>query len=126
MLRRHIQKSFFVSNCDIVIDADYADIAEFHKAQKNKITIITSMKNFTIPYGVCGIRKGGALKEIREKPQYHFLVNTGMYILEKSVLSDIPKNRPYNMIELIDGYLKRRLRVGVYPVSERSWVDIGQ
>ncbi len=126
LLKKHIKKTFFVSNCDILIEANYADILKFHKQKKNKITLVSSMKNFTIPYGVCEIEKGGILNNIREKPEYDFLVNTGMYVLEKSVINDVPKNQFYNITDLINDYLGRGEKVGVYPVSDKSWLDMGQ
>jgi len=86
ILQNRIRKTFFVSNCDILIDADYADILKFHKQSKNKITLVTSMKHFTIPYGICEIGDGGALKNINEKPEQDLLVNTGLYVLEPEVL----------------------------------------
>ena len=49
-----------------------------------------------------------------------------MYILEPTVLADIPKNQFYNITDLINDYLKKGEKVGVYPVSEKSWIDIGQ
>lgn len=125
-LKNKIKKTFFVSNCDILIEADYSDVLKFHRQKKNKITVVSSMKNFTIPYGVCRIQNGGILKNIREKPEYDFLVNTGMYVLEPVVLSDIVKNKFYNITDLINDYLKKGERVGVYPVSEKSWLDMGQ
>ncbi len=125
-LKNRINKTFFVSNCDILIEADYADILKFHQQKKNKITLVSSMKNFTIPYGVCEIENGGILKNIREKPEYDFFVNTGMYVLEKEVLADIPKNQFYNITELISDYLKKEEKIGVYPVSEKAWLDMGQ
>lgn len=126
LLRNKIKKTFFVSNCDILIEADYADILRFHLQRKNKITLVSSMKNFTVPYGVCEIRNGGILKGIKEKPEFDFFVNTGMYVLDKDVLEDIPKNKFYNMTDLISDYLKKGERIGVYPVSEKSWLDMGQ
>ncbi|MFA5149155.1 MAG: nucleotidyltransferase family protein, partial [Candidatus Omnitrophota bacterium] len=126
LLKNRIKKTFFVSNCDILIEADYADMLKFHRRRKNKITLVSSMKNFTIPYGVCEIESGGVLRDIREKPEYDFLVNTGMYILEASVLNDIPRNRSYNITDLISDYIGKNENVGVYPVSEKSWLDMGQ
>lgn len=126
LLRNRINKTFFVSNCDILIEADYADMLKFHRQRRNKITLISSMKNFTIPYGVCEIENGGVLKNIREKPEYDFLVNTGMYILDTAVLDDIPNNQVYNITDLISDYIEKKEKIGVYPVSEKSWVDMGQ
>lgn len=125
-LKKRIKKTFFMSNCDIVIEADYADIFKFHQQQNNKITLVSSMKNFTVPYGVCEIKNGGVLKSIHEKPEYNFLVNTGMYVLDLSVLKDIPKDQFYNATDLIIDYIKKKKKIGVYPISENSWVDIGQ
>lgn len=121
-----MKETFFLSNCDILIEADYADILDFHKINKNKITLITSMKQYVIPYGVCEIKNGGDLKRIREKPEYSFLINTGMYVLDPEVLSDIPKNKFYNITDLIIHCMKKKERVGVYPISEQSWIDIGE
>jgi len=126
LLRGKIRKTFFVSNCDVLIEADYADILKFHNERKNKITLVSSMKNFTIPYGVCEIENGGVLKGIREKPEFDFFVTTGMYVLDKTVLKDIPKNKPYNMTDLVGDYLEKGKKIGVYPVSEKSWLDMGQ
>jgi len=125
-LRKKIKGPFFVSNCDILVEADYSDILKFHRQKKNRITLVGSMKNFKIPYGVCEIEHGGILRGIKEKPEYDFFVNTGMYVLDSAVLGDIPRNKPYSMTDLMDDYLEAGERIGVYPVSEKSWVDIGQ
>jgi len=125
-LKNKIKTPFFVSNCDVLIEADYLDILNFHKKNNNAITLIGSMKHYTIPYGVCKLTKGGVLNSIEEKPEYDFLVNTGMYILQPSVLNKIPKNKPYHMTELINACMASGEKVGVYPLSEKSWLDIGQ
>ena len=126
LLKNKIRKTFFVSNCDILIDADYADILRFHRQRKNKITLVSSMKNFTIPYGVCEIENGGDLRNVKEKPEYDLLVSTGLYIFEPEVINDIPKGKCFQATDLIADYLKKGNRIGVYPISERSWLDVGQ
>lgn len=126
LLKNKIKKSVFISNCDILIKADYSDILKFHKDNKNKITIVSSLKHYLIPYGIVEMSLGGVLKEIKEKPEYDFLVNTGMYILEPEVLNHIPNNTFFSMPDLINFYLKNNKKVGVYPISDKSWTDIGQ
>jgi len=126
LLKDIIKETFFLSNCDVLIEADYSDMLNFHMLNKNKITLVTSMKHYTIPYGVCEIKNGGGLKKIIEKPEYDFLVNSGMYILEPEILSDIPRKKFYNIIDLINSYMKRKEKIGVYPISEQSWVDMGE
>ena len=66
------------------------------------------------------------LKEINEKPGYSLLVNTGMYVIQSAVLKIIPKNTYYLMTDLIQDAKGSGLKVGVYPISEKSWIDVGQ
>ncbi len=126
LLKNKIKSAFCLSNCDVLIEADYADILAFHQDNKNKITIVGSVKHYTIPYGVCEIKNGGKLKSIKEKPEYDFLVNTGVYILEPEILNLIPDNQFYNTTDLINDCVKKGENLGVYPISEKSWLDMGQ
>ena len=125
-LKGRIRDSFFVSNCDILIEGDYAKMLKYHKEHKAKITLITSLKHFTIPYGVVELNADSDVKSMIEKPGYDFLVNTGMYILEAEVLNDIPENTFYHMTDLINDYVEKGEKIGVYPVSEGAWLDMGQ
>ena len=63
---------------------------------------------------------------MREKPEYNLLVNTGLYVLEPNVLELIPDNRSFEMSELIAELNKKKMKVGVFPLSEKSWIDVGQ
>ncbi len=119
-------KPFFVSNCDILIKANYADIYKFHIDEKNDFTIIASMIHYKVPYGVCDIENGGALNQLIEKPEYDFLVNAGMYIINPDVLKYIPIDTYYNITDLIEQVKINGGKVGVYPVSENSYYDSGQ
>lgn len=118
--------SFFVSNCDILIEADYADIYESHIRSDNDITIVGAMRHFVVPYGIIEMGDGGWITKLIEKPEYNFLVNTGMYILKKEALSYIPKNEKFDFTDLIKKTQEKGGKIGVYPVSEKSWLDIGQ
>ena len=126
LLKGVINQTFFVSNCDILIDAEYDDILKHHKSSGNKVTVVTSVKNFTIPYGVFRLNENGEINEIQEKPEYSYLINTGMYVLEPEVLNDIPDDEFYNLPDIVEKYMKDKVKVGIYPISEQSWMDMGQ
>ena len=125
-LEGKIDSSFFVSNCDILIKEDYTKIYEYHQKGGFVLTLVASMQNYIVPYGICEIENGGELKNIIEKPQYDFLVNTGMYLLNLEVLQYIPKNRLFHITQLIEKLQKAGNKIGVYPVSKKSWIDVGQ
>lgn len=125
-LKGKIDKPFFVSNCDILIKANYSSILESHISNRNKITIVSSMIHYKVPYGVCEIDKEGDLVCLTEKPEYDFLVNAGMYIIDPEVIENIPDNSFYNITDLINLTKEMGGRVGVFPVSESSYHDSGQ
>ncbi|MFC1504046.1 sugar phosphate nucleotidyltransferase [Spirochaetota bacterium] len=121
-----IKGTFIVSNCDIIVKADYADAYKFHKQNKGIITAISSIQHHTIPYGVIEFGKGGKVKCITEKPEYSFTINTGVYILEKECLKYIKKNKHIDMTTLISKLLADNKKVLTYPVNENDYIDIGQ
>lgn len=118
--------SFFVSNSDIVINADYTDIYDFHKKNHYDITVVSAMRHFVIPYGVMDMTTGGSMKGLTEKPEYDFLVNTGMYVIKRDVLKMLPEKGKFDFTDLLKKTQESGGKVGIYPVSEKSWVDIGQ
>lgn len=126
LFRNQLKESFFLSNCDILVDADYASIYDYHRKQKNKLTIVTSLKNYIIPYGVISISKDSQVISLQEKPENHYLVNTGMYVIEPEILQYIPEGEFYHMTDLIHQCMENGIRVGTYPVSEAAWLDMGE
>jgi len=125
-LQGRVKGTFIVTNCDVIIDCDYAELLHFHKEKEYDMTLVVSMRHFQIPYGVCELESEGALKVIKEKPEYDFLVNTGMYVLNSHVLELIPKNRASSIIDLIEALRSKSGKIGVFPINEKSWIDIGQ
>jgi len=125
LLNDKIKTTFFVSNCDIIIDDDYSEILKYHKQNQNEITVVAALKNYAIPYGTLKTGSSGILKSIQEKPDITFKINTGMYILEPHLINEIPQDELYHITYLIDELLKKNRKVGVFPINEGSWTDIG-
>jgi NDP-sugar pyrophosphorylase family protein len=125
LLKGKINETFFVSNCDILINEDYSEILGYHQENKNEITVVAAMKNYAIPYGTIVTAENGSLVELQEKPNLTFKINSGMYILEPHLLDEIPENTFFHITDLISQVMKRNGRVGVFPVSEKSWTDMG-
>ena len=125
LLKDKIHSTFFVTNCDIIIEQDYSEILNYHYENQNEITVVGAIKNYSIPYGTLTTREDGLLQTIQEKPEIIFKINTGFYILEPHLIKEIPNNRIYHITYLIEKLQQENRRVGVFPVSEKSWIDIG-
>lgn len=126
LMEAELQSTFIVSNCDIIVEANYADIVGFHRSNRNLITLVCSMRHVSIPYGIVEIENGGTLKSIDEKPEYDVLVNTGFYVLEPELIRAIPKGERFDVTHLIGKLRQEQQKIGVYPIGEKSWMDIGE
>ncbi|MBE5851344.1 MAG: CBS domain-containing protein [Lachnospiraceae bacterium] len=118
--------TFFLSNCDILIDEDYSDIYRLHKEQNNIITMVCAIKNVTIPYGVVKMSKDGTPIGLVEKPEMSFMTNTGLYVIDSRFLDYIPRNTFIHITEIIQKCIESDENVGIYPISEENWMDMGQ
>ena len=90
------------------------------------MTLVASLKHHIIYYGVCVLEEDGSLKTIKEKPEYDLMINTGMYVVNPEVRQYIPADTAFDITDLIAALKENNHRVGVYPVSEKAWIDIGQ
>ncbi len=125
-LKDCIRDTFVLTNCDILILDDVRKIVKHHKEEKNQVTMVCSLKNYTIPYGIVKFSEGGEISSFEEKPQLSFYTNTGYYILEPGIFNYINPNEKIGMPDIIERMRKSKLKVGIYPISENAWLDMGQ
>lgn len=126
LLKGRINTTFILTNCDTLIEENYPHIIEEHKKRQNKVTMICSLKNFEIPYGVVEIGENGSIAAIQEKPHYSFFTNTGIYIVEPEIIENIMLDEVIGFPDVIQKAKDAGQNVGVYPINEKSWLDMGQ
>jgi len=126
LLRDTLKTTFFVTNCDILVEHDYREILRQHRDESNEATAVAAVKVLSVPYGVFDCDQSGRLISLREKPDVTFLVNVGLYILEPHLLGEIPPDKPMHITQLLEQVRQRGGRVGLFPISEQSWFDIGE
>ena len=121
-----ITSPFFITNCDALILADYYDIYQYHLKAGNDITMVSALKNYQVPYGVMHTGSNGILESMEEKPKLSYFINTGMYIINPSIIELIPDNVMFHMTNLVEKVMENGGKVGTYPVSEDSFLDMGE
>jgi NDP-sugar pyrophosphorylase family protein len=65
------------------------------------------------------------VREVREKPEMHLLINAGMYLIEPSARRYIPRGRRFDMTDLIQELLADGRVVVSFPIVE-YWLDVGR
>lgn len=126
LLKENLPQTFIVSNCDILVNADYADAVKFHRKTSAALTILSAFQQHRIPYGVIEIKEEGVVDRIDEKPEKTVIINTGVYIIEHDCINDIPDGKMFHMTDLIEKLMAEGKKVCTYPVNEKEYIDIGQ
>lgn len=126
LIEEEFTKPVIVTNCDILVRTDYDELYKYHCESGNEITIVSALKNIVVPYGVIHAKENGTIEEMEEKPKLSYFVNTGMYVLNPEALKKIPKDTFFHMTDLTNLLMKEGKKVGMYPVSEDSFLDMGE
>ena len=126
LLTGKYRNTFFMTNCDILVEEDYAKIVDIHKQNNNIITMVCAEKNMVIPYGTVEVSEDGQAVALKEKPSLSFITNTGFYVIEPEFLDMIPEKTFIHITDVIQKCIDTGKRVGVYKISEDKWLDMGQ
>ncbi|MCH2114558.1 MAG: nucleotidyltransferase family protein [Pirellulales bacterium] len=123
-LMDEVDEPLLVMNGDILTNVDYRSLLKFHQEHEAALTVAVRQYDVQVPYGVVEA-KAGLVQGLKEKPQFNFLVNAGIYLLEPKVRKHIPFRKRYDMTDLIDALLENNETVVGYPIME-YWMDIGR
>ena len=125
LIKKNISENFILSNCDNLFKIDYQKFYKTHINSQNKITIVVSKKQYEFPYGFCKV-KSQRLLSVNEKPKYNFIANAGLYFMNKDIIKLIKKNKFLDMTDLIKRCLKTKVKIGVFSIESKDWIDLGQ
>lgn len=126
LLQGKLSGNFFMSNCDILIEADYQDLLEYHLQKECIITMVCAQKKYQIPYGTVEEDGDGYVQTIQEKPGFVYNVNTGLYVISDKFLDKLPDHTHADMTDLITRCIEENEKVGIYLIEEEQWLDVGQ
>ena len=125
LLKDIIKSTFFLTNCDTLVNIDLHDLIAYHKLNNNIITVVSAVKTIHIPYGTLETKVDGVISKMKEKPDLVYQINSGFYVLEPEALGYVEDETFLNLPDLIERLISAGKRVGAFPVSESSWIDMG-
>lgn len=122
--------TFVAANGDVFSQINVAEEIEEHISSKASITISLTEVNNPCEYGIARIDKDGRISEFKEKPKpeevFSNLINAGIYVMEKDVLSLVPDKGQYDLSkELVPELMERGDRIQGY-MYKGSWLDVGR
>ena len=66
------------------------------------------------------------LQNIIEKPEKNYLANTGLYLVNSKVFKLIKANENTSFVDLLNKAVLKKMNIGVYPIPNNAWIDLGQ
>jgi mannose-1-phosphate guanylyltransferase len=118
---------FLALNGDILCDLDLTALIEQHERTGAKATIALYPVADPTGYGLIHRHEDGEITEFLEKPDPEEIdtdeINAGAYLLERSVLDEIP---PDQAVSIEREVFPRLIGEGLYGIRlEGCWIDIG-
>jgi dTDP-glucose pyrophosphorylase/predicted transcriptional regulator len=125
LLSGKVQQPLLVVNGDLVTSVDFGACFDFHRAHSFEMSVGVSTYSVQIPFGVVTTGEDGRILSVAEKPEQEFTVNAGLYIVEPTLLDEIPADCATPMTDVIERLVHAGRSVGAFPIHE-SWVDVGR
>jgi mannose-1-phosphate guanylyltransferase / phosphomannomutase len=124
-----LSEPMLVVSGDVLTDFDLAAAVRFHRERRAEATIVLTRVESPLAYGIVIIDEHGRIVRFLEKPTWGEVfsdtINTGIYLLEPSVLAAIPTGRPYDFSKELFPALLAAGR-GLYGhVAVGYWRDVG-
>ncbi|KEY18817.1 nucleotidyltransferase family protein [Kaistella antarctica] len=113
-----------VTNSDVLTNIDYEDLFLDFFEKDADFSVVTIPYQVNIPYAVLETH-AGQIKSFKEKPTYTYYSNGGIYLMKKSVLEHLPKEKFFDATDLIAKLISENLKVISYPLVG-YWLDIGK
>lgn len=124
-----LDETFLMMNGDVLTSLDYGAFLDAHRAAGNALTIATHRRVVETDYGVLHVDDlvGDTQRVVgyEEKPWLPYTVSMGVYAVEPTVTGYVPRDRPYDLPDLVLALLAAAEPVGSYPF-DGYWLDIGR
>lgn len=124
LMKEKLTDDFFVMNGDLLTNINYEHLLNYHKKDNAVATMCVREYDFQIPYGVVNV-ENSHITSIDEKPLHKFFVNAGIYMLNPSVIQNIPDNQFFDMPTLFEQLIEKKEKIISFPIRE-YWLDIGE
>ena len=120
---KNLSENFLVINGDTLSNIDYWKLIKNHIKSKKILTVATTSKFIKSEYGIIKL-KNGNISKFYEKPINQYIVSMGIYVMNKKILNEIPKNKKFGIDSIIKKLLKKKISINTYS-HKGTWIDIG-
>ncbi|MGB9112329.1 MAG: sugar phosphate nucleotidyltransferase [Acidimicrobiales bacterium] len=127
--REALDERFLVISGDVLTDIDLSALVAFHDERQAEVTLALKAMENPLEFGIVITAEDGRIERFLEKPTWGQVfsdrVNTGIYVLNPSVLDAIEPDKPVDFSSEVFPVLLDEGRPLYGYASERYWEDVG-
>lgn len=112
----------FLINGDIYTELNFENMVMFAKQRQYDLVVGYVEKVAKSSFGVLDV-SDGQINRIMEKPETHYNISSGIYVMRSGAIRFIPDNEHFTMPDLINSFLDRGEKVGAYKIED-FWIGI--
>lgn len=122
-VKRFYNDTVLVMNSDLFTNINYEDFYLHFLQHDADMSVAAVPYTVSVPYGIFDL-EGRDIRGLIEKPTYNYYANAGIYLIKRSVLSEIPEDVFFNATDLIEKLIAENKKVIRFPLNG-TWIDIG-
>ncbi len=130
LVEDRLDDTFVAANGDVFASIDVSGEIEIHQRTGAAVSIALTPVENPCEFGIARVDDEMRITEFKEKPKpeevFSNLINAGVYVLQKDVLADVPKNTFYDFSkDLVPRLMSEGRRIQGYQV-DGIWMDVGR
>lgn len=130
LVEDRLDDTFVAANGDVFASIDVSGEIEIHQRTGAAVSIALTPVENPCEFGIARVDDEMKITEFKEKPKpeevFSNLINAGVYVLQKDVLADVPKNTFYDFSkDLVPRLMSEGRRIQGYQV-DGIWMDVGR
>ena len=127
--REALDERFLVISGDVLTDVNLGELIAFHDERQAEVTLALKAMENPLEFGIVITAEDGRIERFLEKPTWGQVfsdrVNTGIYVLNPSVLDAIESGKPVDFSSEVFPALLDVGRPLYGYATERYWEDVG-
>ncbi len=124
LIHNFLSDYIMVLNSDLLTNIDYENLFLHFINKQADLAVATIPYHVQVPYAILETDEG-IITDFKEKPQYTYYANGGIYLFKRELLEHIPIQKEFNSTDFMETLIKMGKKVTSYP-HLGYWLDIGK
>lgn len=124
LINNFTNDTILLMNSDLLTNIDYEDLYKSFIENGADMLVASVPYQVNLPYAILETNDK-SITSFKEKPNYTYYANSGIYLIKKEIIELVPEGVFYNATDLMDKVVELGKNLMHYPIRS-YWLDIGK